>query len=101
MAQIPKKVVLNKYGQKIRLSDFALAIAKAHFGVTDFAPRTKEVPLELLKLPKKLEIIKAVEKPTEKTVEKSVELPKEEGPTVTEVKKRGRKKNEGTDKSKE
>jgi hypothetical protein len=100
MAQITKKVVLNKHGQRIRMNEAALRIAEAHFGINQPSVKTKEVPIELLRLPKKIEIIKAIDKPIEKTIEKSVELPKTEGPIVEEIKKKGRKKkNEATDKS--
>ncbi len=111
MAKIEKKVVLNKFGKKIRLNDAALKIALKHFGIIDSDSRSnsmlKEVPIEFLRLPKKIEIIKAKPVVEEKKIEPVIEpviIPKVEVVTskaepVVEVKKKGRKKNERTAKS--
>lgn len=98
MAQIRKKEVLTKHGVKIRLNDAALEIARKHFGVSESRPEAREVPIELLRLPKKIEIIKAVKE--EPIVLEKLEPPVV-APVVQEIKKGRKKKNEGTDKQKE
>jgi hypothetical protein len=102
MAKIRKQQVLTKKGVKIRLNDAALEIARRHFGVDVSHPDMKAVPIELLRLPKKIEIIKAVrvkEEIPDKIPDK-IEVPVDT-PTVEEIKKPRRKKNEGTNKQKE
>jgi hypothetical protein len=96
MAKIRKQQVLTKKGVKIRLNDAALEIARRHFGVDVSHPDMKAVPIELLRLPKKIEIIKAVREVLPDKIEVPVDTP-----TVEEIKKPRRKKNEGTNKQKE
>jgi hypothetical protein len=95
MAKIRKQVVINKHGVKIRLNDAALEIAQRHFGVNQPHPEAKAVPIELLRLPKKIEIIKAVR--VKEEIPDKIEVPID-APTVEEIKKPRRKKNERTDK---
>ena len=54
-----KEYVYTKKGTKVSMNDAALQIAEEYFGVNRERPLTKEKPIELLKLPKKVEIIKA------------------------------------------
>lgn len=53
-----KNVVVNSRGARIRMNDAALRIAEKHFGISRSRPVTKEIPIELLQLPKKVNIIK-------------------------------------------
>jgi len=75
----------NKNGMEVRLSEVALRIAERHFGITRDRPIVKEVPLELLKLPKKIDIIKT-------EVPKAVETPIEDA--TPQKTKKSRKKTE-------
>jgi len=69
-----KKIsVFTEDGKIISLGENALRIAEKHFGVTRVRPNVKEKPIELLKLPPKIEIIKA--KPAE-IKSPVVEIPK-------------------------
>lgn len=61
-----KNIVINKHGAKIRMNDAALRIAEKHFGINRSRPTTKETPIELLKLPKRIDIIKAIPLPDKK-----------------------------------
>ena len=76
-----------------RMNDAALRIAERHFGVIRSRPATKEIPIEIKNLPKRIDIIKA--KPEE--APKIEPLPKVENivPVVEEkkiVKKTAKKK---------
>jgi hypothetical protein len=62
-----KEEVINKYGKRVRMNEAAREIAERHFGVNKPRPITKVVPAELLKLPKRIDIIKAIE---------TIEIPK-------------------------
>ena len=71
-----KQYVIVK-GRKQRMSELAFQIASAHFGATKPNAVTKEVPIELLKLPNKEDIIKA--QPKEEVKQEAVkEAPKAE-----------------------
>jgi len=88
-----KYTVVNKRGAKVRMNDAALRIAERHFGVNRSRPTTKEVPVELLKLPTKIEIIKAQPIPPPIAKAPVIEIVKPEVPEVKaeikpEVKKR-------------
>lgn len=56
-----KEEVINKYGQWIRMNEAARRIAEEHYGVNKPRPVIKEVPQELLQLPKRIDITKAIE----------------------------------------
>jgi len=62
-----KEEVINKYGKRVRMNEAARRIAEQHFGVNKPRPITKVVPAELLKLPKRIDITKAIE---------TIEIPK-------------------------
>lgn len=62
MAKDNKIDAVTKDGTRIRMSQTAFEIAEKHFGVTRSFPAIKETPVELLKLPKKVEVIKAAPK---------------------------------------
>jgi len=69
-----KKIsVFTEDGKIVSMGENALRIAEKHFGVTRVRPNVKEKPIEVLKLPPKIEIIKA--KPPE-TKSPVVEIPK-------------------------
>lgn len=59
MEKYPKTDVLTKNGTTVRMNDAALRIAEKHFGVTRQRGFAKEVPPEILQLPKRIDIIKA------------------------------------------
>jgi hypothetical protein len=66
-------------GRVVRMDDQAYKIASRHFGATKRRPAQKQVPPELLKLPKMTDVIKAQPK--------VIKLPgKEQAPAVREVK---------------
>lgn len=83
MPTVNKVEVRTKRGAIVRMSEVALRIAQKHFGINQPRPATKEVPIELLILPKKKEIIAAIEK-----TDGPVELPVTEPPAVKVTKKR-------------
>lgn len=59
MEKYPKTEVLTRNGTTVRMNDAALRIAEKHFGVTRQRGYAKEVPPEILQLPKRIDIIKA------------------------------------------
>ncbi len=59
MEKYPKHTVLTRNGTSVRMNDAALRIAEKHFGVTRQHGFAKEVPPEILQLPKRIDIIKA------------------------------------------
>ena len=63
----------TKDGARIRMNAAAFEIAEKHFGVTRSFPAIKETPVELLKLPKKVEVIKAAPKDPEPPAPEVVE----------------------------
>jgi hypothetical protein len=79
MAKDNKIEVVNKDGARIRMNAAAFEIAEKHFGVTRSFPAIKETPVELLKLPNKVEVIKAVPK-EDKTPEEIPQAPAPETP---------------------
>ena len=79
MANLEKHNVLNKRGVEVRMNDAALRMAEKYFGVNRIKPVIRQVPTEVLNLPKRIDIIKAVEV---KTVSPPVEEPK---PVVEKV----------------
>ena len=69
------KQYVNVNGNLIRMNDAAYEIAKEHFGAMK-TKAPKELPIELIKLPPRIEIIKAKEPELvvpEVTIEKEVE----------------------------
>lgn len=84
MAKDNKIEVVNKDGARIRMNAAAFEIAEKHFGVTRSFPAIKETPVELLKLPKKVEVIKAAPKDPESPAPEVVEPP---APEVTPAKR--------------
>ena len=81
-----KKYVVVK-GRLQRMDEAAFKIAQRHFGATESRPEKKEVPIELLNLPKKEDIIRKQEPKTdvpviepkkEKAIEKVEKLPVQE-----------------------
>lgn len=106
--KIKKQYVTTRSGSRVRMNEAALEVARKHFGVNQSRPGIiQEVPIELQRLTKKIEIIKAVEKKEIPKVEKLPDLPKVELPKTevhiveTTKKPKTKKKNEGTDKSKD
>jgi hypothetical protein len=76
MEKYPKTTVMTKNGTSVRMNDAALKIAERHFGVTRQHGFAREVPPEILQLPKRIDIIKAVVKvqpPTVEVDEKAIE----------------------------
>jgi hypothetical protein len=71
-----KKLVTTKKGVQVRMNDAALKMAEKHFGLSRHSPTAKEVPIELLKMPK-IDITKAVRVEPVKAVEIPKEVPKE------------------------
>lgn len=59
MEKYPKTEVLTRNGTTVRMNDAALRIAEKHFGVNRQRGYAKEVPPEILQLPKRIDIIKA------------------------------------------
>ena len=59
MEKYPKHSVLTRNGTVVRMNDAALRMAEKHFGVNRQRLVTKEVPPEILNLPKRIDIIKA------------------------------------------
>jgi hypothetical protein len=64
-----KKLVTTKRGSQVRMNEAAQKMAEKHFGLNRHQA-TKEIPIELLKMPK-IDITKAVK------YEPVVEIPKE------------------------
>jgi hypothetical protein len=62
-----KEEVINKYGRRIRMNEAVRKIAERHFGINKPKPEIKNIPAELLKLPKRIDITKAIE---------TIEIPK-------------------------
>lgn len=62
MPKYPKHLVLTENGTEVRMNDAALRIAERHFGVNRIRQSIREVPIEVLRMPK-VEITKAVPKP--------------------------------------
>ena len=59
MEKYPKHTVLTRNGTTVRMNDAALRIAEKHFGVSRQRAITKDVPPEILQLPRRIDIIKA------------------------------------------
>jgi hypothetical protein len=59
MEKYPKHTVLTRNGTTVRMNDAALRIAEKHFGANRQKVVTREVPPEILQLPKRIDIIKA------------------------------------------
>ena len=80
-----KEYVYTKKGTKVSMNDAALQIAEEYFGVNRERPLTKEKPIELLKLPQKVEIIKA-KTPEPKDSEAKVDIIKANPPKPPDLK---------------
>lgn len=89
MAKDNKIDAVTKDGTHIRMNEAAFKIAEKYFGVSRSLPAIKETPVELLKLPKKVEVIKAAPK---ETTEKVPEATEASVPEVAPVKRTRNKK---------
>jgi hypothetical protein len=59
MEKYPKNAVLTRNGTIVRMNDVALKMGMKHFGVNRQRLVTKDVPPEILQMPKRIDIIKA------------------------------------------
>lgn len=77
MERNPKHNVMTRNGTTVRMNDLALKMAEKHFGVNRQRTATREVPPEILNLPKRIDIIKADVKvqPAVKEVKEPLSVP--------------------------
>jgi len=72
MAKVVREKVLLR-GKTRMLSPRALEIATRHFGATRKSSLEREVPVELLKIPEKVEVIKKPAMPSPEGIQKRAE----------------------------
>ena len=73
MEKYPKHLVTTRSGVQVMMNDAALRIAEKHFGVSKAHTIPRETPIEILKLPSEIDIIKAEVKVVPAVDEKQIE----------------------------